>query len=302
MKRLLITGASGFVGRAMLQSLQGSDWEIHSVSRVSNTSKDAEWHRADAKNSQAMQALIEAIRPTHLLHLAWYTNPKTFWNSPENREWLRATIELFDLFKKLGGERIVGVGSCAEYDWTSGICHEQRTLCRPSTIYGQSKLAAANHLATLGRQGLSTTWARLFFMYGPGASDARIPGAVITALSRSESALCSAGGQRRDFLYIDDVASALVAVLESDLTGPVNICSGEAISIGGMAKQTAELMGKKKLLLLGALPAREDDPPLIIGDNTRLRSLGWKPQFTLEEGLRSTIVAWPHGRASSAVA
>lgn len=294
MKRLLITGATGFVGRACLSWLDGGEWEIHTVSRKPvEHAGQVHPHCADLKESCAIRALLQTVKPTHLLHAAWCTNPKDFWHSPENQEWLEASLELFETFVECGGLRIVALGSCAEYDWNHGVCTEYETPCHPSTPYGEAKLATGRYLEFLSHQGISTAWARLFFMYGPGASIDRMPGSVIAAIARGESALCSTGEQRRDFLYIQDVARAIVTILESGITGPINVCSGAAVSIASMAERTAKLMDGQSLLKLGALPSRPHDPALIVGDNGRLtQEVGWRPQFSLTEGLRETISAW----------
>jgi nucleoside-diphosphate-sugar epimerase len=294
MKKVLVTGGSGFVGRACFSGLLDRGFEVHAATHRSppNTA-GIRWHRGDLRESTIIGSLMSRIRPTHLLHLAWCTQPGSFWTSPENPEWLDRSIGLFQMFAQCGGKRIVATGSCAEYDWSAGVCHEATTPCRPTTLYGRTKLAAATYLNAMSRHGLSTAWARLFFLYGPGASDRRMPGVVISALSRNVPAQCSDGTQRRDFLHITDAASALVSLLDSDLSGAVNVCSGEAVPIRDMAIRVAELMGKRELLQLGALPQSPHEPPLIIGDCTRLRlELNRAPQFRLSEGLRDTITHW----------
>lgn len=294
MKRVLVTGATGFVGHSCLAQLENSGFEVHAVTRhsLSNTTK-TRWHYWDVRNSDNTRALMSSIRPTHLLHLAWCAKPKTCWTSPENIVWLRNSIELFQWFEQAGGTRIVATGSCAEYDWTSGVCHEKTTPCCPSTLYGRTKLAAATYLDAMRHSGLSTACARLFFMYGPGASEHRMPGVVMSALSRNEPARCSDGTQLRDFLHIEDAARAIVSLLDSEIVGPINICSGVATPIRRIAEYVAELMGQSHLLRLGELPTPTHEPPLIIGDNTRLREeLGWSVCLSIEERLQQTVTAW----------
>jgi nucleoside-diphosphate-sugar epimerase len=241
---------------------------------------------------------MSRLQPTHLLHLAWCAKPGSFWTSPDNLEWLDCSIRLFQQFAHCGGRRLVATGSCAEYDWTAGVCHEATTPCRPRTLYGRTKLAAATYLDAMNGRALSTSWARLFFLYGPGASEQRMPGVVISALNRNEFANCSEGTQRRDFLHIDDAGRAIVSLLDSDVTGPMNLCSGQATSIREMAIQTAELLGKRELLRLGTVPTASNEPPLIVGDNSRLRDeLGWIARYSLPEGLRQTIACWPQHRS-----
>jgi nucleoside-diphosphate-sugar epimerase len=295
MKRVLVTGGGGFVGRACLAALAEQGFEVHATTRGAPlNSASTRWHRLDLAKGADVGSLLSRVQPTHLLHLAWCAKPGSFWTSPENLEWLDRSIRLFQQFAECGGQRIVATGSCAEYDWSSGVCHEAHTPCLPSTLYGRTKLAAATYLEAMNGHGLSTSWARLFFLYGPGASELRMPGAVISALLRGEFANCSGGTQRRDFLHIEDAGRAIVRLLDSDLTGPTNICSGQAVPIREIAIQTAELIGKPELLRLGAVPTAANEPPLIVGDNSRLRDeLGWRPRYSMSEGLRQTIASWP---------
>lgn len=295
MKRLLITGAAGFVGQAVLPLLTRDRFEIHAVSRrpVGIGGRGGlHWHLSDLENASATRELVHHLRPDLLLHLAWFTAPGSFWNSPANLDWMRASISLFEAFREAGGERIVATGSCAEYDWTGGLCDEQTTPCRPNTLYGRAKLACETYLSALSGESLRTAWARLFFLYGPGASEQRMPGVVLASLGRGEPARCSAGTQERDFSHIDDVAAGLVCLLESGATGPVNVCSGEPVTIRQLAETTARIVGREDLLQLGAVPTASHEPPLILGANGRLRELGWTPRYSLDEGLQQTVDAW----------
>lgn len=300
MKRVLVTGGTGFVGRCCLTLLENRGFEVHAVTRRSlSSTTTTRWHHLDVSNSADMRVLVSSIRPTHLLHLAWCTKPGAFWTSPENIDWLQHSINLFQWFEQSGGTRIVATGSCAEYDWTTGVCHELTTPCRPNTLYGRAKLAAAAYLDAMRNDRLGTAWARLFFLFGPGASEHRMPGAVISALSRNVPARCSDGTQLRDFLHVTDAARAIVSLLDSEVTGPINICSGVATSIRQMAQSVADLMGKSELLRLGELPTLAHEPALIVGDNSRLcEELGWEAVLSFEEGLMQTVAAWHSNRSS----
>lgn len=293
MKRILVTGGSGFVGHACLSKLIDRGFEVHALTRQSiSDATGVTWHSHDLLHGDTPADLLASIRPTHLLHLAWCTQPGSFGSSPENLLWLERTIQLFRAFRETGGKRIVATGSCFEYQWSEEECHERETATHPSTIYGLAKLSAANYLEALGRVGLSTAWARLFFLYGPGASEQRMPGVVISSLRIGQPALCSDGQQWRDFLHIEDASEALVRLVDSDVTGTVNVCSGEPVMIRQMASTVAELMGHPDLLRLGARPTSPGDPPRIAGDSSRLRDeLNWQPRYDLWEGLRQTIEA-----------
>jgi nucleoside-diphosphate-sugar epimerase len=228
------------------------------------------------------------------MHLAWVTQPGVFATAPNNVDWLVASLQLMRAFHESGGQRIVMSGTCAEYDWSDGYCSEATTPLNPSTLYGRCKLAMQSTLDAYSRQtGLSSAWGRLFFIYGPHAHPNRMPGAVINSLLRDEPALCSHGEQIRDFLHVRDVASALVALLDSELQGPINVASGQEVVIRDMVQQIADRLDRRHLLRLGALPQSAGDPPRIVADVRRLSSeLAWRPALTLAAGLEDTLKWW----------
>lgn len=300
MSRILVTGGSGFVGRACLPRLIASGFEVHALCRrLPETSHGVTWHSVDLLQDDLTNTWMAELAPSHLLHLAWCTEPGKFATSPQNIDWLDRSTRLFRQFHQCGGQRLVATGTCFEYQWTDNACEETTTPTRPGTLYGMAKLTAANYLDVLEKLGLSSAWARLFFLYGPGADERRIPGAVIKALRAGEEARCTSGTQLRDFLHIDDVADALVQLVKSSVTGPINICSGQPVTIREIAGMTAELMGHPGLLHLGAIPQNTNDPRVVLGHAGRLvHELGWQPRYTLREGLRQTINATETGTFS----
>ena len=296
MKRVLVTGGRGFIGRHCLPRLAAAGYEIHAVTNhaVAESRDGLEWHQADLFDTPAVRALIRKVSPSHLLHLAWVTEPGKYWTSPENLRWVAASLELLHAFREASGVRAVAAGSCAEYDWSSGICSEANTPLAPATLYGASKQALGAILASFAKQtGLSAAWGRVFFPYGPGEHPTKLVASVINALLANRPALCSTGEQQRDFIYVKDTAGAFVALLDSAVTGPVNIGSGKAVSVRNVVLAIADLLGRRDLVRLGALPARTDEPPVLAADITRLsRELGWQPRFDLGSGLDDTIHWW----------
>ncbi len=297
MKRVLLTGASGFVGRNCLSPLAARGYEVYAVSSrgVDNASfPSANWYTADLLDEEQVSDLIDSIQPTHLLHCAWFAVPRTYWTAVENFHWVRAGLHLLETFASHGGQRFVGVGSCAEYDWRFGSLSEATTPLNPATPYGICKHALQLLSRAFAKStGLSYAWGRLFFLYGPHEHRNRLVASVICSLLNEEPALCSQGQQQRDFLYVLDAADALVALLDSALEGPINIGSGEAISVADIVTQVAEQLGKTELIQLGAIPSPKNEPPLLTADPTRLRNeLRWSPTYSLTEGLRETIQWW----------
>lgn len=300
-KKVLLTGASGFIGRHAIPLLVKSGYEVHAVSFSTKPSLEREfglfWHRCDLLNSDEQKRLMAEVKPTHLLHFAWYAIPGKYWVSLENLRWVQASLDLLLNFIDQGGKRAVLAGTCAEYDWSYGYCCERVTPTQPSTLYGTSKYSLNEMLRCLSRQtGLSSAWGRIFFLYGPYEHPDRLVSSVIRSILKGEHTRCSHGKQLRDFLYVEDVASAFVTLLESEVQGAINIASGQSIALKDVIYKIADRLSRNELVQLGALPSSANDPPLLVGDVRRLtEELKWRPENNLEQGLDQTI-AWWKGR------
>ncbi len=295
MRRVLVTGAAGFVGKPSLFALADRGFEIHAVSRQhGENANGVTWHAADLLAQSQVADLIACVRPTHLIHLAWCTDHGTFWRSPDNLRWLAASAELVNQFAAHGGKRIVIAGSCAEYDASGGICREDGSPIRPETLYGASKHALHVAVDAFARtHGLSFAWARLFHLFGPGEQPGRLVPSIICSLLRGEPARCSEGSQLRDYLCADDAGAALAAVLDSTVEGAVNVGSGSPVALRVFARRIAALVGRPELLQVGALDSRCGEPPMLVADIHRLTDeVGWTARADVDRALVRTIEWW----------
>jgi nucleoside-diphosphate-sugar epimerase len=296
MSRVLLTGASGFIGRHCLPILRAKGYEVHAVARRRPPGQEFAgiiWHEMDLLEPGCAAELIRQARPESLLHLAWYAVPGSFWEAAENVDWVRASLELASAFTRSRGARLVAAGSCAEYDLSSGECSEDAIALSPSTLYGASKQALGKLLQVSSAQsGLSFAWGRIFFLYGPHEHPARPLAYVVRSLLKGEPAACTEGTQILDFLHVEDVASALVALLESKVCGPVNIASGVPISLRTVFETIGRQLGRPELIQFGA--RESGSTPYRIWANTRRLTgeVGWAPRFTLDSGVEQTIAWW----------
>jgi nucleoside-diphosphate-sugar epimerase len=299
-KRVLVTGGSGFVGTHSLSLLVDRGYEVHaSYSRRRGPQlTEIAWHQADLLDGDQTAALVEAVAPTHLLHFAWYAEPGAYWHSEQNLRWVEASLRLLRAFASNGGKRAVLAGSCAEYDWSDagwdGVCSEDVTPLRPATLYGTCKLClSAIASSWAAGNGVSVASGRIFFAYGPAEDPRRLVSSVARALVKGEPAPCSEGSQRRDFLHTSDVAAAFVALLDSEATGAVNIGSGTATPIREVVSLIAAAAGRPELVRFGELASRPDEPPVLEADVHRLRNeVGWSPSLSLEQGIRQVVEWW----------
>jgi UDP-glucuronate decarboxylase len=137
---------------------------------------------------------------------------------------------------------------------------------------------------------MRVVWARLFHPYGPGEHARRLVPSVACHLLRGEEAPTTPGLQTRDFLYVEDVASAISVLVHSDVVGPVNVASGEPVTVETVVRQLGALTGHPELIRLGAVPYGRTDPMVIYADNQKLiGATTWKPRWSLSEGLAKTV-------------
>ncbi len=322
MNEVLVTGASGFIGRQCLPLLVAKGYDVHALSLRPEPCSipGVSWHRHNLLQPGSAAALIRQLRPQSLLHLAWYAVPGKFWEARENLEWLRASLELLVSFADHGGERFVAAGTCAEYEWdngkkahdgknennekneiegSTGECNEDTTSLLPSTLYGVSKHALQQIVHFSRRQtGLSSAWGRIFFLYGPHEHPVRLVAYAVQSLLLGEPAFCSDGSQVRDFLHVTDAAAAFVSLLQSEVEGPVNIASGKPTSIREVLEEIGQQTGRTELLHFGARPS-EAEASRIWGNVCRLKEeVGFSPQYDLASGIRQTIEWWRHSLSS----
>jgi nucleoside-diphosphate-sugar epimerase len=303
MKQVLLTGASGFIGRHAIQPLIERGFDVHCIYRTTkpetiSDEKNVTWHQADLLNRNDVERLFDSVSPTYLLHLAWDVTPGTYLESINNFKWLDSSLHLLHKFAESGGTKAVCAGTCYEYDVRYGYCIESLTPTVPFTYYGTCKCqleAIVEKYANV--KGFDFAWGRIFHPFGPYEYPTRLVPSVIQSLLKGEKAQSTHGNQIRDFLHVADVADAFAAILDSEVTGIINIGSGKPVSIKELVLQIARYLEKEDDIQLGALPARENDPPFIVADTGRLqKEVRWFQKYSLEEGIIDTVSWWKTNR------
>lgn len=328
MSRVLLTGAGGFIGRHALAPLAAAGMEVHATTS-SRPPADApagvRWHRADLLAPHTAEDLAREVRPSHLLHFAWCTQPGLYWTASENLDWVGASLRLLRAFGEAGGRRAVIAGTCAEYAWERRThCVEERpeesagaparagtplgagspsaadgpwppgTPRTPATPYGAAKHGLHVVADAWARQaGVALAWGRIFNVYGPHEHPDRLVGGLARALLRGEPAACSHGTQLRDYLYAPELGAAFAALLASEVGGPLNMASGEAVRIEEIVAAVAAATGRPDLVRRGARPAGQGQPDSLTADVRRLREeVGWTPTVSLHDGVSRTVDWW----------
>ena len=301
--RVLVTGATGFIGRQSLAPLMERGYEVHALCTKEPVESDRSvlWHTADLLEEGAAAGLCTEIRATHLLHFAWYVDPKDYKTSPQNKRWQEATAGLVHAFGEAGGKRAVLAGTCMEYDWTvpQEALVENVSPVAPATPYGIAKndtrLVCEEYA---NGSGLSFAWGRIFNLYGPYEPLPRLVPQVINSLFDGKAPHIDAGGVVMDYSYVLDTAGAFAALLESDVTGSVNIGSGKPVRLKDIAVCVAEILDRSDLVRAIAETVPGNQPARIVADVTRLRSeMGWTSKYDLRRGLEETVEWWKRARA-----
>lgn len=281
--RVLLTGASGFLGRYVLSQLVHREIDVVVVGRSCPAGFRGDFKQADLLQIADYADLIRWTRPTHLMHLAWYAEHGEYWTSPLNLRWAEASVRLVEAFCAAGGEKVVAAGSCAEYDWSCGYCREDTTPLKPVSMYGTAKDACRRLLAAVcGIQQVPFAWGRIFLSYGQGEDNRRLIPSLVEVFQGKRLPFGVNASAYRDFLHADDVASGFIRLLLSDAEGSYNISSGRPTQIIEVVHAIATAFNGDERIVLDLSSARPGEPEVLFGDNGKLKALGWQP-------MRSTI-------------
>jgi nucleoside-diphosphate-sugar epimerase len=275
-KTIFITGASGFVGRRIIDALcKDKSYKIYAVTtgrRKVSFPNEVLVLKADLSNNNEIQDIFDNSHPDILLHLAWDQNSSDFRNSESNYLWLEISLKLMRIFQQAGGEHLVFAGSSAQYDDNNGLRQEGNCPGNKKSIYGKCKYLfedAASYFCT--QNNVEFTSCRLFTVFGEG--DTHLFGALpsaIQAFMQGNVFICKNPNAYRDYIHIDDVADAFMAVLRSDYNGAINVASGIPRRMEDVFRLIARIMQSEHLLQT----TNKDIPgDILVADTAVLREI-----------------------------
>lgn len=269
---VMLTGATGFVGRQVLRALAERDVRVRAVVRdgkqrqlppLTNIETVVTTPDLFAENADWWADVCRGIDA--VIHVAWYAEPGQYLQSTKNFDCLMGTLQMAKGAAQSKVRRFIGIGTCFEYDLTGGMLSVETPL-RPSTPYAGAKAAAFMALSQwLPLQGVEFAWCRLFYLYGEGEDARRLVPYLRTKLMAGETAELTSGSQIRDFIEVGVAGRMIVETALGDEQGAINICSGIPITVRQFAEQIADEYGRRDLLKFGVRPDNLIDPPCVVG-------------------------------------
>lgn len=293
MKQILVTGASGFIGRAVVKELLFRGYEVHAIYCHTQLPqvKNLFQYQLDLLEVNSVRSFFHDKSFEIMIHLAWYVGPKCH-QSNINIDWVIASLQLLQFFKESGGKVCLCNGTVSEYDFSFGYLSEDTTPLKNPSLHGICKSSCFSIIRQFCKQNsINFKWTRCFNLYGPNERPQRLMPSVIVSCLKGENVRVSECLKYQDYLYVEDTARGIIDVLETDIYGDINICSGCPILLRDIVKKIACLTNFKGKILWGAIPSSFEDE-LIVGNNQKLKSIGWQQKYSLEEGLVKTINWW----------
>ena len=271
-RRVLITGATGFVGRQVLKNVVEQKFYVTLVVRNRKLENFKEIPSVDtvittndlfAESTAWWANAFQGVDT--VIHVAWDVEPGKYLESSKNIDCLQGTLAMAQGAVIAGVRRFIGIGTCFEYDLSYRSLSIQTPL-KPLTPYAGAKTAAFTALSNwLPPQGVEFVWCRLFYLYGEGEDERRLVPYLRSKLAAGEKVELSSGTQIRDFLDVSVAGSLIADIALGTLQGPINICSGIPITVKKLAENIADEYGRRDLLNFSSRKEDFFNPPIVLG-------------------------------------
>ena len=267
MKKVIVTGINGLIGQYIAEPLKDLDFEVYGIGRKNFETDKFNYKKCDINNSLETENLFNEIKPQYLIHLAWNTN-KGYLESDDNFDLLASSINMLKYFRENGGKKALFTGTCFEYKFKDNPIREEDEL-KPNTIYAKCK----NYLREISelycqKYNMDFCWGRIFYTYGANEHPNRLFPYIINSLNSGKKVSINHSQLKRDYIFAGDIAKAITLIIDSNINGAINLCSGKATTLESIALTIAKKLNKVELLELKKL--KTEEPDIIAGNNSKL--------------------------------
>lgn len=298
--RVLVTGARGFIASHVCRRLSAERAHVFGVSRTPPAERGSvRWLRGNVANADDIRGMVERTRPDVVFHLAGHVvgSQRLEDVEPTFRLNLASTVHLLTAAVAAGRPRVVLAGSMQEP-------HAGDPEAVPCSPYAASKWACSAYSRLFhALYELPVVTARIFMVYGPGQWDSsKLLPYVILSLLRGESPRVASGLRELDWVYVDDVVDALMAIAASDYADArsIDVGTGQLTSVRQIIDRLVAILGSDVVPQYGAIPDRPLERTHAADPAEAMRLVGWKPAVALDDGLRRTV-AWYHEQLTAGV-
>lgn len=295
---ILVTGANGFIGSTFSRLALSHGHQIAGLIRpanplpaISSSGEPVTWLKGSLAEPPWKE--IEKFKPQACLHLAWIATPGVYLESPENESYFHWSREFIGRVRELDAGQIVVAGTCLEYRLSNEKMSEDRTTVEPRTTYARWKNALRVALEEDAKKSsFRLCWSRVFYLYGAGEHPAKLCTSITQKLARGEKIVLKTPNNTKDYIYVDDLASAFLTVLEKQFDGIINFGNGIGTTVKEIAQTIGRMMNREELIEI-AVPPQVDPLGDIVADASKLHGLGWKPEYDLRRGLEKIVATAP---------
>lgn len=281
MYKLLLTGGTGFLGKPVMKLLEKENIELHVTSRIRYDNTN--FHQCNLLMEEEVSDLIRLIKPDGLINLAWEVAASNYLTSASNLDWLGASLCLAKHFVENGGTRMMMTGTCFEYEFSDRALNEEARIS-PYSLYGQTKNACYSVINEyFMKKNAEFIWGRLFYLFGKDENPKRVVPYIINNLLENNPVVCKNSSAIRDYMLAEDAAEAIVQTFFSDVSGPINIASGNPITMEQLFSCIGETLDKSDLISYRDEPV---NPSIMMANIEKLKQ---KVGFSLEKNLLLNI-------------
>ncbi len=297
--KILITGGSGFVGKAVLRQIQSSlnATEVLVLARNSEGQEEkvnnaVKWHQCNLTDPQSYEEVVKNFSPEILIHLAWQGIPDfSFEQSMQNQ---KIAIDLLRVIVISGScKKVIVSGTCFEYNKTFGVCKES-DICFSKDYFTWAKHSLHDfYRVECSKNGIDLFWARFFYVYGPKQRSGSLIPTLINTLQKGLVPELRTPKNSNDFIHVDDVAEGIIKMIDSKIPhGIYNLGSGYSTPVTEVCRTVEKILtGKEELtnILEQRTAATEKNIDFWADMQHTIQNLGWSPRIYLQDGIYQTI-------------